>query len=433
MSDSLEPKTNEEAASVQAETEATESVSSEGTQPVNTEEAPPVSEEASEPVNTEEVTPVCEEASEPVSTEEVTTVSKEISEPVSTEEVTPVCEEVSEPVNTYEFTPGNSETAEYGNADGSQPKKKSKKPLIFILSGVAAAGIIVGIILIIVLNAKSAEVKRVDDMISSIGTVTLDSKSKLAEAEKEVKALAEDDYKQLDNLGILTEARETYDLLCIKDEANTIMNRINAIGEVTLSSERSIQAARTAYDEADTKVHEYVENYDKLVEAENKYIQLQADNVISLINDIGTVTLESEDRISAAENAYNYLPKEAKDKVTNYSTLTSAREKINKLKREANSSSSGSSSSSTLYGSLKGTWKDLSGIAILHGYSDNTAILTISGETYTFSCIGSSGLYFPYSNGTRVGSIGIVNNKKMVFVLKDSTSSLTLYRTSYFP
>ncbi len=293
MSDSLEPKTNEEATSVQAETEATESVSSEGTQPVNKEEAPLVIEEASEPVNTEEV------------------------------------------------TPDNSETAVPVDADGIQPKKKSKKPLIFILSGVAAVGIIVGIILIIVMNAKSAEAKRVDDMISSIGTVTLDSESKIAEAEKAVKALAEEDRNQLDNVGELENARKTYEELSAKAESERIEKLIDAIGEVTTNSERSITAARNAYDEAEEPIRKKVTNYNKLTSAESKYSEAvdasyakEAQSVITLINGIGTVTENSEKKISEAEKSYKDLSPKAKEKVTNYTKLTEARKEYNKIKKQ---------------------------------------------------------------------------------------------------
>lgn len=294
MSDILEPKTNEETVSVQAETEAAESVSTEGTQPVNAEEA------------------------------------------------TPVSDGVSEPVNAEEAMPGNSETVVPVDADGIQPKKKSKKPLIFILSGVAAVGIIVGIILIIVLNAKSEEAKRVDDMISSIGTVTLDSEDKIAEAEKAVKALAEEDRNQLDNVGELENARKTYEELSAKAESKRIVKLIDEIGEVTTNSERSITAARNAYNEADDTVRKMVTNYDKLTAAEEKYNKAvdaayasQAEKVIKLINDIGKVTADSESKIKKAEDAYKSLPTQAQSKVTNYSTLTEARSQLTKAKKEA--------------------------------------------------------------------------------------------------
>lgn len=56
------------------------------------------------------------------------------------------------------------------------------------------------------------------------------------------------------------------------------------------------------------------------------------ENVVTQINDIGTVTLESETAIKAAEDAYSNLTEEQKAKVENYATLTEAREALEELK-----------------------------------------------------------------------------------------------------
>lgn len=65
-------------------------------------------------------------------------------------------------------------------------------------------------------------------------------------------------------------------------------------------------------------------------QAEEKY-NSQINDVISLINNIGEVTLESESKIIEAEQAYESLSEEQKSKVTNYQTLVDARTTYDKL------------------------------------------------------------------------------------------------------
>ena len=60
---------------------------------------------------------------------------------------------------------------------------------------------------------KSLEAVRVDRMIESIGKVTLDSESKIIQAERAVKALSDEDYSQLEQLQVLKDARATFDEL----------------------------------------------------------------------------------------------------------------------------------------------------------------------------------------------------------------------------
>lgn len=224
-----------------------------------------------------------------------------------------------------------------------EAKKKSKKPLIFVISGIAAIAVIVGVILIIVMNSKSEEAKRVDSLISSIGTVTLDSKDKIDNADKEVKALGKEDYDQLDNVGVLEEAKETYEKLVNQSDADVIISLIDAIDEnVTLDSKTKIEAARTAYDNAIKSVQKLVTNFEKLTSAETKLEEAlnasytaQAEKVISLINKIGKVNENSESKIKEATEAYDKLPKEAKDLVTNYSALTNAKTEFSAIKKQA--------------------------------------------------------------------------------------------------
>ena len=115
--------------------------------------------------------------------------------------------------------------------------------------------------------------------------------------------------------------------------ADAVEKLIDAIGTVTLDSEETIKAARDAYDALTEEQKAQVGNYQTLLDAEAKLADLQAvDAVEKLIDAIGTVTLDSEEAIKAARGAYDALTEEQKEQVGNYQTLLDAEAKLADLK-----------------------------------------------------------------------------------------------------
>ena len=115
--------------------------------------------------------------------------------------------------------------------------------------------------------------------------------------------------------------------------ADAVEKLIDAIGTVTLNSEEAIKAARDAYDALTEEQKAQVGNYQTLLDAEAKLADLQAaDAVEKLIDAIGTVTLDSEEAIKAARGAYDALTEEQKELVGNYQTLLDAEAKLADLK-----------------------------------------------------------------------------------------------------
>ena len=111
--------------------------------------------------------------------------------------------------------------------------------------------------------------------------------------------------------------------------ADGVEKLIDAIGTVTLDSEETIKAARDAYDALTEEQQAQVGNYQTLLDAEAKLADLQAaDAVEKLIDAIGTVTLDSEEAIKAARGAYDALTEEQKAQVGNYQTLLDAEAKL---------------------------------------------------------------------------------------------------------
>ena len=123
----------------------------------------------------------------------------------------------------------------------------------------------------------------------------------------------------------------------VKDAVQDVIDKINAIGEVSYpGSGAAINAARTAYDALDAGDKGGVSNYSVLTDAEDDYDYLKyagANAVKDLITAIGEVTLEKENDIVAARTAYDALTAEQKALVSNYSTLVAAEARLEELKQ----------------------------------------------------------------------------------------------------
>lgn len=123
------------------------------------------------------------------------------------------------------------------------------------------------------------------------------------------------------------------------DQGAAVTDAINSIGDVTLGSQGIIASCRAQYDALSQEAKSYVTNYDVLAAAESTYNALvqqenenqansqaqgQANTVIDLINQIGTVNAGSGEAINRARSAYNGLSDRAKGYVSNYSVLLQA-------------------------------------------------------------------------------------------------------------
>ncbi|MDE6947803.1 MAG: InlB B-repeat-containing protein [Anaeroplasmataceae bacterium] len=104
-----------------------------------------------------------------------------------------------------------------------------------------------------------------------------------------------------------------------------VENLIDAIGEVNVNSGLAIQMARTAYNDlrAISKTVN-ISNYEKLTKAETQFVSFAVEACIEKINAIGTVTLASGPAIEAARAAYEALDVEQKALVTNIKVLDEA-------------------------------------------------------------------------------------------------------------
>ena len=173
-------------------------------------------------------------------------------------------------------------------------------------------------------------VNNVIEKIDAIGEVTLASEEAITAARAAYEALTEAQQAQVTNYDKLTaaEARLT-DLKAAK----AVDDLIDAIGEVTLASEEAIAAARAAYGALTEAQQAEVKSYDKLTAAEARLADLKAAKPVDdMIDAIGEVTLESEDAIAAARAAYEALTEAQKAEVKSYDKLTAAEARLADLK-----------------------------------------------------------------------------------------------------
>lgn len=112
---------------------------------------------------------------------------------------------------------------------------------------------------------------------------------------------------------------------CKSSEVKAVEQQIENLGEITLDSEQAIKEAADAYDALSSEDQADVENYDVLEQAESRY------KVISLekgIDEIGKVTLKSETAISELVDAYEKMTADEQASVSNYEKLEGAVEEL---------------------------------------------------------------------------------------------------------
>ncbi|MBD9139275.1 MAG: DUF4430 domain-containing protein [Clostridiales bacterium] len=180
------------------------------------------------------------------------------------------------------------------------------------------------------LKLEGWHVNDVIEKIDAIGEVTLASEEAITAARAAYEALTETQKEQVTNYNVLTAAEAR---LAVLKPAKAVDDMIDAIGEVTLESENAIDAARAAYKALTEAQQAEVKSYDKLTAAEARLADLKAAKAVDeKIDAIGEVTLESENAIDAARAAYEALTEAQQAEVKSYDKLTAAEARLAVLK-----------------------------------------------------------------------------------------------------
>lgn len=182
---------------------------------------------------------------------------------------------------------------------------------------------------------KSEAAAAYENLVTEIGTVSLDSEAAILAAESAYHALSDKEKESVsESYQMFTQKQKEYNQLKADQEArlNSVIALIDAIGDVTLDSETAILAAEEAYanlsdadkaviSEAARKLSDSREAYDSAVAEQ---MAAHAAEAAAAIDTIGTVTVDSKETISAARKLYNALTDSEKALVLNYSTLEAA-------------------------------------------------------------------------------------------------------------
>ena len=192
--------------------------------------------------------------------------------------------------------------------------------------------------LLLVTLTACGKVDHAKELISEIGEVTVESASKIEAAEAAVKELNDKQLEKVDNLAILSSAKEQYEI-AVKTQkennkkVNNVEEKISKIGEISTDSvcRIKIENARYAYDALEPELQESVNNYDVLTAAENTYCQLAVTAITNAINDIGTVSLDRATAIAVARKAYDTYSADIQEQVENRDTLFSAEKQLTDL------------------------------------------------------------------------------------------------------
>ena len=161
------------------------------------------------------------------------------------------------------------------------------------------------------LVSDKAAAEAVKAKIAEIGEVTLGSEAAIVAAENAYAALTEEQKALVDNYGVLTAAREAYNAKkaekekADKEAADTVKEKIAAIGKVTIDSEAAIKAAEEAYAALTDDQKKLVDNYDVLTAAREKYNNFA---VVTFVYNSGTedtkVVINKGEKVKQPETPY---------------------------------------------------------------------------------------------------------------------------------
>ena len=110
-----------------------------------------------------------------------------------------------------------------------------------------------------------------------------------------------------------------------------VENQISKIGTVSLDSKDPISKARSSFDKLSDEQKKSVKSSNVLQVAEAKLNDLIVNDLNTRIATLGDITLDDESEINALADEYNRLDSTYKGKVTTFATLTSAEMQLHAL------------------------------------------------------------------------------------------------------
>ncbi|WP_026506941.1 zinc ribbon domain-containing protein [Butyrivibrio sp. MC2013] len=167
-------------------------------------------------------------------------------------------------------------------------------------------------------------------LIDEIGKVREDSQKKIDAAQFSYDSLTDEQKKLVTNANVISESYDELSELRVKKVESLISN----IGTVTTDSKNKIDRAQKAYNKLSDEDAQKVSNKSTLTAAAEEFASVTVEAAITAINNIGDVKLGSEEKIKNARSAYNSVPSNQKSEVKNYNNLKDAETLFSKLQKE---------------------------------------------------------------------------------------------------
>lgn len=220
----------------------------------------------------------------------------------------------------------NSDSDFHNRPEENKRKRRIRIVAAAIILAAAAVVIIIAVNLTSLSQEEKQQVEMVTTAINDIGTVTAESGEAISTAREEYDQLSDKCKKHIDNISTLEEAESAYD----HEMAASAEKEIGKLQEITTDSQQNIDAARKAYASLTDTQRALVSNSELLDTAEERFDQAKAQAVIDKIDAIGTVTATSKATIDDAEKSYNALSDAEKNLVDNAEVLDIAKESLSK-------------------------------------------------------------------------------------------------------
>ena len=183
--------------------------------------------------------------------------------------------------------------------------------------------------------------KKVEELISSIGEVTLASEPVISKAAQAYDELTEAAKKLVSNHDALEAAKETYSNLVKEQEnkkaAKTVIDTIDQLGTPTMANKAQVELARQLFDALTEEQQALVTNLETLATAEKTVEELVSsiDAVNEAIENLSeTISLNDKEAVAKALALYNALPEASRVFVSNLEFLENANKQV-KLLEEA--------------------------------------------------------------------------------------------------
>lgn len=169
-------------------------------------------------------------------------------------------------------------------------------------------------------------VKKVVEQIDELGEISINSGTAIQRVEKKYNDLSSKCQRHVENRNVLKQAKKNWNQL----KADAVSADINEIGSVTIDSDREIKDVRTEYDALSEEQQKLVLNYSTLTEAENEISTIQVQDLVKRIDELGNtevVNAAIKASLTGIKDDYDAMDSEQQQLISNYNLFQEAYEK----------------------------------------------------------------------------------------------------------